>query len=265
MGIRQEEKASFIKIRDLTKKFEGDTVENEVVALKNINLNIESGEFVSVIGPSGCGKSTLLYILAGLIDQTSGEVLMDGDPVSGPGPDRAIVFQDIILFPWRSVYDNVKFGLELRENKKRIKNQNGIVEDLLDMVGLEDFADRNPYELSGGMQQRVALARSLAIDPAVLLMDEPFGALDSQTKQQLQMELLKLWRDTNKTIVFVTHDITEAVFLSDRVVILESRPGQVKEIFDLEIPRPRQIADLYTEDMYGEYISKIRKEFPEFD
>ncbi|MFD5622143.1 ABC transporter ATP-binding protein [Streptomyces yangpuensis] len=200
----------------------------DFTALDGIDLEIRSGEFLVVVGPSGCGKSTLLDLLGGLSAPTAGRILLDGKPVTGPGLDRGIVFQQYALLPWRTALGNVEFGLEAtgvprRERKERAR-------EFLDLVGLTGFEDRHPHQLSGGMRQRVAIARSLAYDPDVLLMDEPFAALDAQTRESLQDELRRIWQCTGKTVVFITHGIEEAVYLGQRVAVMTSRPGRIKEI-----------------------------------
>jgi NitT/TauT family transport system ATP-binding protein len=200
--------------------------------LDDITLDVKSGEFLALVGPSGCGKSTLLDLLGGLEAPTSGRILLDGRPIEGPARDRGIVFQQYALFPWRTAVQNVEFGLDiagLKSNARREKAQH-----YLDLVGLSAFANRYPHELSGGMKQRVAIARSLAYDPEVLMMDEPFAALDAQTRETLQSELLRIWRRTGKTIVFITHGIDEAVVLGQRVAIMTSRPGRIKQV--IEVP-----------------------------
>ena len=207
-------------------------------ALKKVAFDVGDGEFVCLLGPSGCGKTTLLRIIAGLETLTSGEITLNGIPITGPDPKRGMVFQQYSLFPWRTVMDNITFGLEMQGIKKveaRIQ-----VEKYIELVGLEQFKNSYPFELSGGMQQRAAIARALANEPEVLLMDEPFGALDAQTRNILQDELLKIWEQKNVTFLFVTHSVDEAVFLSDRVVAMTSRPGRVKEIVDIDLPRPRR-------------------------
>ena len=209
-------------------------------ALLDINLRIEEGEFVCLLGPSGCGKSTLLKIIAGLIPATSGRITINGKPVSGPGPERAVVFQDYALFPWMTVRDNVEFGLEARRLPAAERRE--VSSRLLKVVGLSDFAERFPHQLSGGMKQRVSIARALAVDPSLLLMDEPFGALDAQTRHLLQDELLRIWREYRKTVVFVTHSIEEAIYLSDRIVVMTARPGRVKQIVVVSEARPRDMA-----------------------
>jgi NitT/TauT family transport system ATP-binding protein len=211
-------------------------------ALVDINLRIEEGEFVCLLGPSGCGKSTLLKIIAGLIPATSGQITINGRPVSGPGPERAVVFQDYALFPWMTVRDNVEFGLEARRLPAAERRE--VSSRLLKVVGLSDFAERFPHQLSGGMKQRVSIARALAVDPSLLLMDEPFGALDAQTRHLLQDELLRVWREYRKTVVFVTHSIEEAIYLSDRIVVMTARPGRVKQIMVVPEARPRDMASV---------------------
>jgi NitT/TauT family transport system ATP-binding protein len=206
-------------------------------ALAKVNLSIADGEFVSIVGPSGCGKTTFLMVVDGLIPATSGRVLVDGEVVTRPGRDRAVVFQDASLLPWRTVLKNVVYGLEcasvpMREAKARAAR-------FIDMVGLSGFENHYPYELSGGMQQRVNLARALVMDPEILLMDEPFASLDAQTRELMQEELLQIWARAGKTVLFVTHQIDEAIYLSDRVIVFSGRPGTVKEIIQVPIKRPR--------------------------
>jgi NitT/TauT family transport system ATP-binding protein len=201
-------------------------------ALDDITLDVKSGEFLALVGPSGCGKSTLLDLLGGLEAPTSGRILLDGRPIEGPARDRGIVFQQYALFPWRTAVQNVEFGLDIAGLKSKARREKAL--HYLDLVGLSAFANRYPHELSGGMKQRVAIARSLAYDPEVLLMDEPFAALDAQTRETMQGELLRIWRRTGKTIVFITHGIDEAVVLGQRVAVMTSRPGRIKQI--VEIP-----------------------------
>ncbi|HEU5394926.1 MAG TPA: ABC transporter ATP-binding protein [Candidatus Methylomirabilis sp.] len=211
-----------------------------LTALDGISLEVMAGEFVSIIGPSGCGKTTFLNIVDGLLRPTGGQVLLDGRPVTAPGPDRAVVFQDPCLLPWRTVARNVTYGLELQgrfttETAARAR-------DFVALVGLAGFEGYYPHELSGGMQQRVNLARALTIDPHILLMDEPFAALDAQTREVMQQELLMIWQQARKTVLFVTHQINEAIYLSDRVVIFSSRPSRVKAVLRVDLPRPRPLA-----------------------
>ena len=219
-----------IQFNGVRKVFAGDLA--PVVAIDRFDFEVRHDEFVSIVGPSGCGKSTLLYLLGGFIDRSGGEILIDGKPVAGPGPDRGIVFQHFALFPWMTVMGNVEFGLVERGVPKAERRD--ICQRHIDMVKLTGFEDTFPNRLSGGMQQRVALARTLACDPAVLLMDEPFGALDAQTRHLLQEELLDIWRRKKKTVLFVTHDVREAVILSERVVVMSARPGRVKAVIEVE-------------------------------
>ena len=207
------------------------------VALSDITLEIKDKEFVCFIGPSGCGKTTLLRIVAGLDTPTTGEILLDGTKISVPDAKRGMVFQEYSLFPWRTVIDNIAFGPQMQDKNK--KESLNIAEKYLELVGLEQFKNSYPYELSGGMRQRVAIARALANDPKVLLMDEPFGALDAQTRNTLQHELLEIWGKNNVTILFVTHSMDEAVFLADRIVVMSARPGKIRDIIDVDLPRPR--------------------------
>jgi len=226
-----------IEIDRLSKTFPARGGDAPVEALKEVSLTINDGEFLTVLGPSGCGKTTLLRILAGLESHDSGEVRVDGKVVTGPGPDRAVVFQSFALLPWASVIDNVAFGLELRGVGK--SERHAKAESLIQLVGLRGFEKRLPGQLSGGMQQRVGLARALAVDPEILLMDEPFGALDEQTRRLLQEELLGIWEATRKTVLFITHSMEEAVLLGDRVVLMSPRPGQIEQIVEVPLPRPR--------------------------
>ncbi len=209
----------------------------DFVAVKELNLTVKQGEFLSIVGPSGCGKSTFLDMIAGLTKPTAGEIFIDGKRVTGPALDRGIVLQGYALFPWRTVRKNVEFGLEIK--KVPAKQRHQISQKFIELVNLQKFEDRYPYELSGGMKQRVAIARALAYDPDVLLMDEPFAAVDAQTRETLQEELLRIWEKTKKTIVFVTHSIDEAVFLSDRVAVMTANPGTFKKILSIDLPRPR--------------------------
>jgi NitT/TauT family transport system ATP-binding protein len=230
-----------VELRNVTKGFEGNNGASSVTALENINLNIEEGQFVCFVGPSGCGKTTLLNILAGLDKPTSGEVILNGQPVRETGPDRIMVFQENALFPWLKVIDNVEFGLKMAGIEKEKRHE--IAMHFLDMIQLKKFAEAFTYQLSGGMKQRVAIARALVTDPEVLLMDEPFAALDSQTRDLLMVELQLIWARTRKTIVFVTHNIAESVCLGDKVVIFTSRPGKVKKEIAVEYRRPRLSED----------------------
>ncbi len=224
-----------IVIKDVCKTYR--SARGTVHALQNVNLDIYDNEFICIVGPSGCGKSTLLNILAGLEPYDSGTVAMGETPIIGPGNDRGVIFQQYALFPWLTVRKNVEFGLKYKNySKAKIRE---VADHYIRMVDLTEFADRYPNELSGGMKQRVAIARGYAINPAVLLMDEPFGALDAQTRAQLQEDLLHTWQQERKTCFFITHDVEEAVLLSQRVVIMSARPGRVKEIVDIDLPYPR--------------------------
>jgi NitT/TauT family transport system ATP-binding protein len=214
--------------------------EQQIEVLRDVSIQVEAGQFISIVGASGCGKTTLLRIIDGLVSPTSGEVSVDGRTVSGPGPDRGFVFQQDALFPWRTVLDNVIFGLEVQGKRKRESRERA--DGLIKLVGLAGFEHHFPHELSGGMRQRANLARALTIDPAVLLMDEPFAALDAQTREIMQGELLRIWRSNRKTVLFVTHQIDEAVYLSDQVIVMTSRPGRVKAVIQVNIERPRQLS-----------------------
>jgi len=227
---------NILEIRNVSKKFVSKN--KEILAVDNITFNVRYNEFLSIVGPSGCGKSTLLRMIAGLEKPTSGEILMEGKKIEGPGAERGLVFQQYTLLPWRNVLDNVAFGLEIRGLPKKERYE--IAKRFIKMIGLEGFEEAYPYELSGGMQQRVAIARTLANDPKIVLMDEPFGALDTQTRTILQHELLKIWEKEKKTVLFVTHSVDEAVYLSDRVIVMTARPGRIKGIISIDLPRPRK-------------------------
>ncbi len=239
-----------LKIIDVAKSFK-KTDGDKVLALSNINLEVQKNEFVCIVGPSGCGKTTTLRLLAGLDVPTKGEILIDRRPINGPSPEHCIVFQEYTLFPWRTVLDNVTFGLEMKKIKKRERRQNA--RHYLELVGLGDFTGAYPYELSGGMQQRVAIIRALAANPKVLLMDEPFGALDARARDFLQKELVRIWATEQKTILFVTHSINEAIFLADRVVVMKSGPGRIHDIIEIDAPRPRDKMS----NVFKEYYTRI--------
>jgi len=230
--------AAHIVIDNVSKVFDGDG--RRMVALQEIDLEIPRGQFVCLLGPSGCGKSTLLNAIAGFAPPTSGRIVADGVPVAGPGPERGMVFQEYALFPWMTVEQNVGFGLEIKGMARAQINQR--VAGLLRLLSLEDFAKRYPKDLSGGMRQRVAIARVLALDSPILLMDEPFGALDALTRRNLQDELLRLWAELKKTVIFVTHSIEEAIYLADRIVVMTYRPGTIKRDMLVELPRLRDPA-----------------------
>jgi NitT/TauT family transport system ATP-binding protein len=226
------ESKSLVEIRGVSKSFHKTVKESttEIKALADVSLSIRENEFVSIIGPSGCGKTTLLKMIDGLIPYDGGKIVIDGKQVTAPGPDRAVVFQAFALLPWRTVLANVEFSLELRRLPKA--DRTNIARDYLKRVGLADFENHYPHELSGGMQQRAGLARALAVNPSILLMDEPFGALDAQTRSLMQAELLSIWQRSRKTVIFVTHDVQEAVYLADRIAVMSARPGHIKAVLD---------------------------------
>jgi NitT/TauT family transport system ATP-binding protein len=232
---RLKERPVILQVHDLVKTFE--SARGTVLALDKVSFEARRREFLCVIGPSGCGKSTLARILAGLEDSTSGDVLLDGAPIHGPGPDRGMVFQGYTLFPWLTVLRNVMFGLEVTGASADTAEREA--RQWIDLVGLKPFVDAYPHQLSGGMKQRVAIARALANRPRILLMDEPFGALDAQTRCQMQSYLLQIWKEVDVTIVFITHDLEEAVYLADRILILDAHPGRVRELMEVPVPRPR--------------------------
>ena len=251
-----------VQIKDVKKIYEGRN--GQTIALNGANLDIYDNEFICVVGPSGCGKSTLLNIIAGLHEATSGEVLVDGVKVEGTGVDRGVVFQQYALFPWLTVKKNVMFGLNLKKGMTDEEREE-IALKYIKMVGLEKFVDSYPKELSGGMKQRVAIARAYAVNPSILLMDEPFGALDAQTRAQLQTELLETWQKEKKTCFFITHDVEEAILLASRVVVMSARPGRIKEVIDIDIPYPRnqetkmlprftELKNYIWQNVYKEYL-----------
>jgi NitT/TauT family transport system ATP-binding protein/sulfonate transport system ATP-binding protein len=223
-----------VKVKGISKIF--STPQGEILALDNINLELSSGEFVSILGPSGCGKSTLLLILAGLERPTRGEVFFDGEKVEGPHYKRGVVFQSHALFPWLTVEDNIRFGLDVR----KVSVENGLIHGMIKLVGLEGFEKAYPKQLSGGMAQRTALARTLINEPDLLLLDEPFGALDAFTRMEMQKEVVRIWQEKFSTTIFVTHDIDEAIYVADKVVVMSPRPGRIKKIFPILLPRPRK-------------------------
>ena len=244
-----EARTDRVVVEGVTKRYDG--ANGGVTALQDVSFGVDPGEFVCIVGPSGCGKTTLFRIIAGLEEPTRGRVLLDDEPVDGPGPELGIVFQEYHLFPWRTVAENVAFGPEKQGVPEAERRQR--VQSLVDLVGLDGFEDRYPRDLSGGMKQRVALARALAVDPGLLLMDEPFGAVDAQTRRMLQDELLDIWTETGKTILFVTHDVEEAIKLGDRVVVMGKDPGRIREVVDVEFERPRARSD----DAFGAYYDRI--------
>ncbi|GHU54653.1 ABC transporter ATP-binding protein [Clostridia bacterium] len=224
-------------------------------ALEKFTLSVSDGEFVVIVGPSGCGKSTLLDILSGLYKSDTGSFNIDGAAVTGPALDRGFVMQNYALFPWRTIKKNIEFGLELKKIPKDERSQ--ISKNFINLVGLSGFENRYPYELSGGMKQRVAIARALAYNPSVLLMDEPFAAVDAQTREHMQDELTRIWQSTQKTIIFITHSIEEAVLLADRVVVMTEHPGTIKEIINIDLPRPRNSALVRNSAEYAGAVSEI--------
>jgi len=254
------EKKTEIKIEDLCMVYQDKNGGKPVTALQNVNLDIKEGEFISLLGPSGCGKTTLLRIIADLLQPSSGKITVRGQTPRDIRLQKkyGIVFQNPVLYDWRTVRRNVCMPMELLGMKKA--DRTARVTEMLDLVGLSSFGKHYPYELSGGMQQRVGIARALAIRPEILLMDEPFSALDEFTREKLHVDLLDIWRKTNKTVVFVTHNISEAVFLSDRVVVLSPHPGRVSAVIDIDIPRPRSMESKQTPEFY-DYITKIRNSF----
>jgi NitT/TauT family transport system ATP-binding protein len=245
-----------ISIQRLSKSFETARRTNHL-AIADISLDVTDGEFVSILGPSGCGKSTLLYIVGGFVEPTRGTVAVDGKPVTGPGPDRGPVFQEFALFPWKTVLGNVMYGpLERGMPRAQAEEKARALIALVHLKGYENFY---PKELSGGMKQRVAIARTLAYGPSILLMDEPFGALDAHTRTGMQNELLDIWERDRKTVLFVTHSVDEAVFLSDRVVVLTRAPGRIKETISIALPRPRRRAELLMDRHYQSLVVEIER------
>ena len=242
---RLKERQVILEVRNLTKTFEGRS--GTVLALDRISFRVHRRELVCVIGPSGCGKSTLARIVAGLDEPSGGHMLLDGKPIQGPGPDRGMVFQGYTLFPWLTVRRNIMFGPQVSRGLSD-SSAEGEAREWIDLVGLSRFADSYPYQLSGGMKQRVAIARALANRPRILLMDEPFGALDAQTRAQMQAYLLQIWKQVDITILFITHDLDEAVYLSDRVLVLDAHPGRVRELMEVAVPRPRTRAQFLSSE-----------------
>ncbi|WP_298243714.1 ABC transporter ATP-binding protein [uncultured Bradyrhizobium sp.] len=258
----QEPASVIIEIDHVSQVFQ-TSARKDHVALSDISLSIEEGAFVSILGPSGCGKSTLLYIVGGFVSPTSGAARMKGQAITGPGPDRGPVFQEFALFPWKTVLGNVMYGP--RQQGVRAAEAEAQSRALIEMVGLKGFENFYPKELSGGMKQRVALARTLAYHPEVLLMDEPFGALDAHTRTRLQNDLLNIWERDRKTVLFVTHSVDEAVFLSDKVVMMSKSPGRIREVIDIDLPRPRRRNELLLDPRYQKYVVDIERMFDESD
>ena len=255
-AVPPDDPGKVIAVRQLSKAYA--TRASPVPALQEIDFAMDEGEFLAVVGPSGCGKSTLLKILAGLIPASSGSAYLRGTPITGPRRDIGVVFQAPVLFPWRSVIDNVLLPVDV-QRLDRVRHEQ-LAHDLLNLVGLEGFANRYPWELSGGMQQRVAIVRALIHDPAMLLMDEPFGALDAMSREQMNLELQRIWLERRKTVVFITHSISEAVFLADRVLVMTPRPGRIAETVTVDLPRPRGL-DLMGTAGFGVYTRRIRGHF----
>ena len=253
---------AMIEIDHVSQVFQTSARQNHL-ALSDISLTIDNGAFVSILGPSGCGKSTLLYIVGGFVQPTQGATRMKGKTITGPGPDRGPVFQEFALFPWKSVLGNVMYG----PRQQGVKHSEAEAQSraLLAMVGLKGFENFYPKELSGGMKQRIALARTLAYHPEVLLMDEPFGALDAHTRTRLQNDLLNIWERDRKTVLFVTHSVEEAVFLSDKVVMMSRSPGRIRQVVNIDLPRPRRRVELLLDPRYQKYVVDIERMFDDSD
>jgi NitT/TauT family transport system ATP-binding protein len=243
-----------IKARGISKTYSNGK-SSPTLALDDFNMDVERKEFVSIVGPSGCGKTTFLMMVAGLEQSTSGDLLLEGRLVHGPDPAHAIVFQEFLLFPWRTVWQNVEFGPEVRGFPKQ--KRKALVEKYVKLVGLEGFEKKYPHELSGGMKQKAAIARALSNEPKILLMDEPFASLDALTRETLQQELLRIWQQTEATVLFVTHSISEAVYLADRVVVLSQRPGRIRGVVKIDLSRPRE-SHVLTSSEFISYERKIR-------
>ena len=237
---RLKQRPVLLEVKNLYKEFESR--DGTVTALQDINFQTHRREFVCVIGPSGCGKSTLIRILAGLESPTRGQMLLDGREVHGPGPDRGMVFQGYTLFPWLTVKKNVMFGLSCAGRGRMAAEEEAL--QWIDLVGLSRFANHYPHQLSGGMKQRVAIARALANQPRILLMDEPFGALDAQTRSRMQSHLMEIWKNIDITVLFITHDLDEAIYLADRILVLKAHPGEVQELIEVPVPQPREPGQL---------------------
>ncbi|WP_259214761.1 ABC transporter ATP-binding protein [Bradyrhizobium centrosematis] len=261
--VTSERPASAIIEIDCVSQVFQTSARKDHVALSDISLTIEEGAFVSILGPSGCGKSTLLYIVGGFVNPTRGAAKMKGQAITSPGPDRGPVFQEFALFPWKTVLGNVMYGP--RQQGVRATEAEAQSRALIEMVGLKGYENFYPKELSGGMKQRVALARTLAYHPEVLLMDEPFGALDAHTRTRLQNDLLNIWERDRKTVLFVTHSVDEAVFLSDKVVMMSKSPGRIREVIDIDLPRPRRRSELLLDPRYQKYVVDIERMFDESD
>lgn len=258
---------SLLQIEHLSKSYVDRYSGEHTVALEDVSLEMADGEFLSILGPSGCGKTTILNIAAGFVEPTSGQVLLRGKPIVGPGPDRGVVFQGFALFPWKTVKGNIAFGLKMRGVAREERDR--VTQKFIDLVGLSGSEEKFPHELSGGMQQRVGVARVLANDPDVMLMDEPFASVDAQTRMNLQEEVTRIWESQRSTILFITHDVEEAVFLSDRVVVMSPGPGRIRKIVEIDVPRPRRWEEMVEHDGFKRLTQRIlhliRREEPEAD
>ncbi len=249
------DRSYLIQAENLRVEYQRSRDKSVLVALEDFSLTVKAGEFVTIVGPSGCGKSTFLNVVAGLQPPTAGEIMIDGRPVRGPGPERAMVFQDYGLMPWRTVEKNVRFGLEMQNRLGADSDEK--VRHYIRLVGLEGFEQAYPRELSGGMRQRVGLARALAIEPRILLMDEPFAAVDLITRELMQEELAQIMAATEKTVVFITHSVDEAITLGDRLLVMSARPGRIKQIFTVDLPRPRSPKTIRSSKAYADLRSQI--------
>lgn len=245
-----------LEIKNLTKKY--SNINANILAVENLDLTVQDSDFISIIGPSGCGKSTVLRLVSGLVEKSEGSILIDGKETVGPNREKGMVFQNFSLFPWLTVEENILFGLNLKKDFSAVKKTE-ILNHYLEMTGLKDFRSTYPKNLSGGMQQRVAIARALANTPKVLLMDEPFGSLDSQTRSQMQELLTRIWEKEKMTVLFVTHDVAEAVFLSNKIIVLSKRPARIKKIFDIPFSRPRN-HELKKDKSFFEFVNQVQQE-----
>jgi NitT/TauT family transport system ATP-binding protein len=250
MTASETSRTPIIEVDNLSVAYPLEGDDEFVIAVHEANLSVNEGEFITILGPSGCGKTTLLNVVAGLVQPTLGEVRLDGEPVTGPGPDRAMVFQEYALLPWRTVWDNVRFGIEMQPELKDKGDEP--VQEAIDLVELTGFEDAYPRQLSGGMQQRVGLARALVAEPRILLMDEPFGAVDAMTREVMRDELERIIGASGKTVLFITHSMDEAILLADRVVVMSTRPGRVREVKTVGLKRPRYDYDARAEDEFIE-------------
>ena len=254
-GKQHPKDRSFIKATNIGKVFQGRHG-NPVTALENLNIEMGEREFVSIVGPSGCGKSTFMLLLAGLEKPSHGEIMVGGEKVSGPNPQRSVVFQEYLLFPWKTVLGNVEFALQLKKVPKTERRARAA--RFIELVGLKGFEHHHPHQLSGGMKQRVALARALINDPKVLLLDEPFGALDAMTRESMQIELMRIWEAAQCTMLFITHSISEAIYLSDRVLIMSERPGRIIADMTIDLPRPRT-RETFLSSAFREYEKQLKE------